>query len=319
MVEEISSYDDLSSIAAEWWELWNRIHGTVFQSPGWLLPWWRHMFGGGAMWTVAVREHDRLVGLAPLFIYGDGCVAFIGTGVSDYLGFLAEDEHAARKIWAAIEASQDRWRVCDLQEIQAGSPTLVWSNLPTQRCRSSVCPILSLPSSIAEWESKLSPRFRHHLRNSRNRLGDLGACFESGCGPDFVEALISCHTARWRSKGESGVLADPRVQAFFRDACAALESKDLVRFHALRRQGQLVATMCIFCAHGRHAYYLGGFEESLSRYSPGSALIHFAIERAIGERATEFDFLRQGESYKYEWGAIDRFTERLLVTSPASR
>jgi len=76
------------------------------------------------------------------------------------------------------------------------------------------------------------------------------------------------------------------------------------------------AVMCVFTARGRAHYYLGGFDESLERLSPGTALTGYAIESAIADGVLEFDFLRRGEPYKYRWGAVDRPNFRLLIHKP---
>jgi hypothetical protein len=60
---------DLGGLAAlrpEWRALWRRCPAaTPFQSPAWLLPWWRHL-GGGELLAIAVRDGERLVGDGPL-------------------------------------------------------------------------------------------------------------------------------------------------------------------------------------------------------------------------------------------------------------
>jgi len=89
VIQEISSFAELCALKQEWADLWVRSPGaTPFQSPEWLLPWWTHLFGGGEMWTIAVRENavrenavrenGRLIGLAPMFMYGGRRVALIG-------------------------------------------------------------------------------------------------------------------------------------------------------------------------------------------------------------------------------------------------
>ena len=68
-IEHIDSDDGLAALLPGWTALWHRIPGaTPFQSPGWLIPWWRHI-GEGQLWTLACRSEGRLVGLAPLYIY----------------------------------------------------------------------------------------------------------------------------------------------------------------------------------------------------------------------------------------------------------
>ena len=55
----------------------------------------------------------------------------------------------------------------------------------------------------------------------------------------------------------------------------------------------------------RAYYYIGGFDPSRARLSPGTIMIGHAIEEAIGAGARTFDFLRGREAYKYAWGAVD--------------
>jgi CelD/BcsL family acetyltransferase involved in cellulose biosynthesis len=86
-----------------------------------------------------------------------------------------------------------------------------------------------------------------------------------------------------------------------------------MRLHGLRVQGRLVGVIYLFLARRRAFSYLGGFDDSLERHSPGTALIGYAIEQAIREGAVEFDFLRKREEYKYRWGAVDRANSRLLI------
>lgn len=322
VIREVSAYEDLCAIAPQWSDLWDRTESaTPFQSPEWLLPWWRRLFMGGEMWTLTAWDGARLTGLAPMFIHGGlgepRQVSLIGSGVSDYLGFLSEDAEAARQLWSAIAAAPC-WDLCDFQEIRGDSQMLEdpLAMLNVQPAVSSICPVLRLPSTMAELESSLSPKFRHHLRNSRNRLAQLGAVCEASspaqdCG--YVEALFRLHAARWEPRGEPGMLATPKVQCFFREALAGFRRRGWLRLHGLRFRGELKAVVCNFCTRGRTLYYLGGFDPELSRYSPGSVLIAHAIDGAIGERSVEFDFLRQREQYKYAWGAEDRINSRLLV------
>jgi CelD/BcsL family acetyltransferase involved in cellulose biosynthesis len=315
VIQEVLRFDDLCAIREEWSELWDRAMGaTVFQSPEWLLPWWRHLFKGGEMWTIGVRRNGCLVGLAPMFLYGNRTAAFAGSGVSDYLGFLVSDAEAAHEIWTGIAASR-RWDVCEFQDIWFQNPAIRdgADGLKFESRPRTVCPVTILSR---DFESRLSSKFRHNLRNARNRLSTVGASFETAAAEqdsEFLDALVQLHAARWEARGEAGVLSTGAQRLFLRDACCAFRQRGWLRLHGLRLRGELKAVVCIFCALGRSAYYLGGFDPHLARYSPGSALISFAINQAAAERCTEFDFLRQGELYKYHWGATDRVNLRLTV------
>jgi CelD/BcsL family acetyltransferase involved in cellulose biosynthesis len=60
---------------------------TPFQSPDWLIPWWRHL-GSGELRAVALYCGNKLTGLLPLYSETGGngsLLRFLGTGISDYL------------------------------------------------------------------------------------------------------------------------------------------------------------------------------------------------------------------------------------------
>ena len=99
-----------------------------------------------------------------------------------------------------------------------------------------------------------------------------------------------------------------------------LAGSGLLLLDALRFDGRVVAAIYGFRAHGTSSYYLGGFDPSLRKLSPGVALIGWTIEQELRAGAVAFDFLRGGESYKYAWGASDRPTfRRLLLRTSTQR
>ena len=66
--EILPDADAFAALAPAWWELWRRAPGaTPFQSPAWLIPWWRR-FAPGELFTIAAYRCGQLIGLAPLYI-----------------------------------------------------------------------------------------------------------------------------------------------------------------------------------------------------------------------------------------------------------
>ena len=57
-------------------------------------------------------------------------------------------------------------------------------------------------------------------------------------------------------------------------------------------------------------YYLSGYDPELDKLSPGTLIIAHAVECAVREGATTFDFLRGAEEYKTSWGAKPRMNRR---------
>lgn len=131
--------------------------------------------------------------------------------------------------------------------------------------------------------------------------------FEAVNAKNFSElfrGLIQLHRLRWNARGQAGTL-DPAWR-FHTEAAARLFARELLRLYAWRVNGRLIAVLYGFLC-GRHFYfYASGFDPEFEHLSPGSVLIAHAMEEAIREGATEFDFLRGAEAYKYRWGAHDR-------------
>jgi CelD/BcsL family acetyltransferase involved in cellulose biosynthesis len=80
-----------------------------------------------------------------------------------------------------------------------------------------------------------------------------------------------------------------------------------LRLNRLKIGERVAAVYYGFFRNGRAYAYLGGFDSDMPRLSPGVQVLHHAIVEAIREGAREFHFLRGAESYKYAWGATDRW------------
>ncbi|HEV7254287.1 MAG TPA: GNAT family N-acetyltransferase [Mesorhizobium sp.] len=309
----------LAAIEEEWWALWRRCPAaTPFQSPAWLIPWWRH-FTPGRLATVAVRREGRLVGLAPFYLEADtGRLMPVGISLSDFLDVLIEPgddgEVAAAMVRAALDFSWSAWSFEELPPEAAA-----WRLPCPQSCREttdeqSLCPVLALESD-GDWGGAVPAKRLAGLRHERARAARLGAVeiVKAGAEPNaFLDELFGLHAARWQGRGEAGVLADARVQGFHRETLPLLAAQGLARCTLLRIDGEAAAAH-YGLADGRRAFfYIGGFDPRFAAGSPGSLLIGHAIAEAKREGLAEFHFLRGQEPYKYAWGAQDRPNGRRL-------
>jgi hypothetical protein len=122
----------LEELEEDWRELWSLLpDATPFQSPDWLLPWWKH-YGEGQLFSLAFWDGARLVGLAPLQIFESAAdptrrLFLLGTGNSDYLDALfhpAWRRACCNALMAEIAKRSDCWDVCSFQRLRPGSPFL---------------------------------------------------------------------------------------------------------------------------------------------------------------------------------------------------
>lgn len=321
-VEETTTAAALEALRTEWSDLWQRCpRATPFQSPEWLLPWWRH-FGQGELLALALRCQERLIGLAPLFVHtGDRSrrLLLIGTGNSDYLDLLISGDEAAAMaaIFAHLAARRDRWDVCDFQQLRPGSPLLeapAPAGWREEKSAQEPCPALSLPARAEELSRSIPENLFKKIERYRRRAARMGSLSLDSARPEnweeLFEALVRLHSARWSGRRLPGVLCDETVVNFHREALPGLLSLGVPRLYALRIDGRVVAALYSFIHRSRVYAYLAGFDPEFGRLSAGTLLLACAIEEAVRAGASEFDFLRGRESYKYAWGGKDRPTYR---------
>lgn len=299
MIEVVDTDRGLMALAADWQAAWARCpEATPFQSPHWLLPWWR-VFGTGMPRVALERRGDAIMGILPLYVLpGERKALPIGAGTTDYLDGLGDATHLLPAVVKRLAGDA----VDQIELIEAppwsrslGLPGVAWSP-------SSPCPVLTLPD--------IPSGIRRKLRMNRNRADRAGGWAVEAATADTLEqsldTLIRLHQDRWTAQGEPGVLADPAVLAFWRDAAPGLLAAGLMRLHVLRVGGVVAAAIMALLSPGRIYFYLSGYDTAQSFVSPGTLLLGAMLEQAVAEERTEAHFLRGQESYKYAWGAVDR-------------
>lgn len=321
VIRDQGAFDDLES---HWWPLWSQsTSATPFQSPAWLLPWWR-TFSPGDLSAIAVWRGKDLVGLAPLYLepHASGWKLLpVGISLSDYLDILCtpgqEAAVSAAIAEAALSLEWSQWILPDLP-VRAASLSLALPQVKESGCaHHAACPVLP-PAGNETLVSLIPARRRRQLRRAQRAAQRRGRVAIARCEADpetFVDQLVRLHDARWAGRG-GGVLVASAIE-FHRNALPRLAANGLARCWLIEIGEAVVGAYYGFHHRDRAYAYLGGFDPAYAEESPGAILIGKAIVEAAREGAREFDFLRGRESYKYGWGAVDRWTAQRVWTRGA--
>ncbi|RWN00839.1 MAG: GNAT family N-acetyltransferase [Mesorhizobium sp.] len=321
----IRDQDALDDLEQHWWSLWSQCgSATPFQSPAWLLPWWR-TFAPGDLSAIAVWNGNDLVGLAPLYLerHASGLRLLpIGISLSDYLDILCAPkfEEAVGILIAETVLSLEwsQWILPDLSS-EAASLELLLPDIDESRSTGhAACPVLALAGDET-LAGCVPARRRRQLRRAlraAQRRGRVTINRAEAAPEIFLGQLIRLHDARWAGQG-GGVLTQSAIE-FHRNALPRLAASHLARCWLMEIDGAVVGAYYGFHHHDRAYAYLGGFDPAYASESPGAILIGKAIAEAVQDGAREFDFLRGRESYKYSWGAKDRWTIQRVWTRSAS-
>jgi CelD/BcsL family acetyltransferase involved in cellulose biosynthesis len=321
--EIVSDPEALEASRQRWWELWRRCPSpTPFQTPSWLIAWWR-CFAPGELATIAVRRGSRLVGLAPFYMEhapeGDRLLP-LGISLSDYLDVLIEpDGHESIAAVMTEAGSSLPWQTWEFEELRPDAQALQLHCPEALFCRrvdQSVCPVIELRGGL-DLSGCVPARRRRQLRRaqaSANRLGPATITAAQSRPSYFLDHLFRLHAACWKMRGKTGVLDDAAVRRFHREVLPTLVAHGLARCYLIEIGGVVAGAYYGFLDRGRAYAYLGGFDPEFAEHSPGSILIGHAIAEAIREGASEFHFLRGRETYKHSWGAVDRLNRKHMFS-----
>lgn len=323
--EVLRDEEQLRALEPEWKALWEQDPcATPFQSPEWLLPWWRQF--GGELRTVTIRRGERLVGLLPFYIYRDWrsgmrqCL-LIGVGTTDYLdGVFAPEcsveavRRAMRRLcsepeWDAITASQLRPESKLYQALQASTTGADDNSMAfeSESCgRVPAVAIAGLPAKIRQ-----NVRYYNKRASAQGELR-LTLADESNY-LDCFDALQRMHAERWIARGEWGVFADRRIVAWHHEAMPLLLEAGMLRMHCLWLDREPIGTIYAVVdpaglpngspnrAERKEYFYLMAHSTRHAALSPGTLVCALAIEQAAGEGVRTVDMLRGNERYKDFW------------------
>src|SRR5258707_33767 len=296
-------------LGAEWNSLLpHNATNEIFLTWEWQSTWWQ-IYKPGDLWVVAARdESNRLVGLAPWFIYQpERVVRTIGcVEVTDYLDVLvlpeARDEFysAITDFLARHSGEFSRVSLCN---IPAGTPTLdvlprvlMENGFTVEVKHEDVCPYIPLPGDFEGYLQQLDKKQRHEIRRKLRRAEEPSEAGEKiewyivgpeHNLPDEMEKFMALMAASHPNKAQ--FLEDSQNKAFFRAITPRLAACGWLMLSFLTVNGQPAAAYLNFDYNNRILVYNSGLlSTEFAHLSPGIVLLTYIIQYAIAQGRTVF-------------------------------
>lgn len=341
-VSVVGNENGLENLHEGWDDLIERCpDATIFQSWEWALAWHRHMGKGKDLKVLCVRDEEKLVGIAPFEVHRYSVVPFrylrlIGTGMSDYLGFLL-DGSVAEKAFTAIldwlEENKSSWDMLDLQQISEESPMIRTNAGPNadddwliQRSEQDSCHFIKIPDSWDKVLARVGKKTRFNLRYYGRLLSKDFNSVEYCTFPpapqlysasmplsEWMQAFFQLHQSRWEMIGEPAVASDAERKDFLLEVAHRLADRGQLFMVGLKLNGQLAAVNIGFAMKNRAYYYLGGFNPEYNKYSLGTVLLEHYIKQAQELGLKEFNLLSGNDTFKERWEAQSRRYYHLII------
>jgi CelD/BcsL family acetyltransferase involved in cellulose biosynthesis len=315
---------------------WERLYAAdplrqVFVSWAWLDAYLSTLAPG---WTIAVlRDGDELVAALPLQVRSVPSrafpvareLAFLGDPVADYNGMLCRPGREADAVSAFAATIRtmgwDRAVFRDLSDprldpllalLQSAGGTLAQTG--ETRCLRA-----TLPASWDEYKKSLGRTTRGKTERALRRLQEAVPAFRlsSPCDADVdahVEAMVCVNHSRWGGNIRS---ARARFGRLFRGAY----DRGCLRLHIAWDGERPIAGVASFTDPVGETYnlYQLGYDDAYAKFSPGKAVLGYAIRDAIEGGYRVFDFLRGDEEYKASYAGDVAITRHFLLERPVLR
>lgn len=342
-VRRISTTTELGTLA----ETWGALHqnseqrNNIFLTYEWLETWWRTIGEPQKLqlFLLVIEEAEgNIVGIAPLVRQKQRWlptmpirkIIFMGSDVSDYLGFIScpGREHAvAETVAFYLQEHRQDWDLLELTSLPESSTLLValfggFSHNYLVREEPYVTSLyVRLEGTWNEYLQLRRPKFRKNFRRDRrlfeNRLnGRFVICERNEQVSRALEHLFLLNSERQKSKGTTSNLANARRQSFHQEIARLFLVCGWLNCTYLEVENEIAAVIYNYRYGQSGLFYNIGFDPKWSSYSPGKLLLGHSIEKAFLEGVEEFDLLQGDYSYKYDWSTHSRQVHRMLVLQP---
>jgi CelD/BcsL family acetyltransferase involved in cellulose biosynthesis len=313
-------------------------------SPAWVLAWWRHVAPERAVpRTVAVRDGDALVGVAPFYVApGGGRLDYRLPGI-EIAGRLAplavpgrEWEIAEAVAHALAQATprpdavrfegvplEGHW----LPALREGWPGALRPPLRLTQVGGNPL-ILLREDSFEAWLAARSANFRGQMRRLRRRFAEAGGVSRLATHATLAKdaaALTRLHASRWGGRGHSNLVdLGERFSAFVVELGEALLGEGRFALRVLELDGEPICAQLFVGAGGTFLFVNGGWDERQAALRPSLVCLLDAVEDVFARGARRFDLGVGAQSYKLRfadgnaplaWGVLMAPGARLPLTA----
>jgi CelD/BcsL family acetyltransferase involved in cellulose biosynthesis len=317
----VSVTTDLDSLACEWEELAERVDGSPFLRPGWILPWLR-AFGTGTPEAITVRRGDELVAVLPMQ-RKRGRLTSAANWHSPVFGPLVADEEARDTL---LEGLFDGGRPSVELSLLHGETDLAAQIESSAREAGrlvmerpiTACPVVDLAGCFEDYERRLSRNRRKSLRRGRRALEEQGhVTFEVHEGREGLDSeledIFRVEGCGWKGKRGSAIASQCATTAFYTDVAHWAASRGWLRLSSLRLDGRTIA--CDYSIEFQGSWYSlkSGYDEDYRSLGPGALLLREQLRHCFETGASCFELLGTEDAFKLSW--TDRSCERMRVHS----
>jgi len=305
--------ESFASLSSYWTDSRHNLNwGSIFVLPSWLQVWWQAFGSGAELYLRAVRQREKIIGIAPLLVK-EKTASIVGSAdVCDYLDFVVAPR-MERDFFSVLldDLRRESINQLDLRPLRPDSTVLTdLVDIAKERKYEVLCHEegvsveLGLPSTWDEYLATLTKKQRHEVRRKLRRLWEIDnvdyRCLKvSQEVGDFMNTFLKLFLL---SREEKANFMTTQMESFFRSLAEAMAEVGLLRFGILELDALPVAMIMGFDYNDTMYLYNSAYDPEYSYLSVGLLSKVLCIKESIQRGRKKWDFLKGGEPYKYHIG-----------------
>jgi hypothetical protein len=313
--EFLTRTSELEALRPDWQALAARVpDASPYQSPAWLLPWWRHR-GNGRLRTVALRRDDRLAAVLPLWRDDAGVLRFVGDGdcdVQDALVAPEEREDASRLLLRCLGRLPDGFSGLLLDRLPPRSPLLAAD--PPTGCGLRIAD--DGGTALVPLADGLPDDVRMRIDALRRRAEREKGMRVEPAGHDSRDRILSIAQEMAQ---RVGCCPDGVAAALHREVAAGFQALSRLRLHLLWIDHRPSAVFYGFAGGREQTAHLVVADQAAAAYAPALLVAAHAAEAARAEGAAALRLRDGGAPPPEDLGGRRETTMRLeIVAAPTA-
>ena len=284
----------------------------LFVLPAWLKVWWSVFSNESTPYISAVRDKDRLIGIAPLLVKGEEARFMGDPDVCDYQDFIVAPGRGREFFEKLLDhLRQQGIGRLDLNMVRADSRVLteLVAVAKSLKCEVSCIPEdvtleLDLPASWDKFLAELTGKQRHEVRRKLRRLNDAGE-INYRVVEDFEQVTDEMETFLalfGLSRSDKAAFMTNQMRYYFRLLAESMAKANLLKLSFLEVDGTPAAAVMCFDYNSTIYLYNNGYDGRFSSLSVGLLSKVLTIKESIRRGKKKYDFLKGTEEYKYRLG-----------------
>lgn len=334
-IETIRSAEAWAALFTSWNELLQESHNNVpFLTYEFQRAWWQYL--GGGEWKqaelnilVGRGEDGALNGIAPLFRTqqnGKTLLQFIGSHeIADFLDLITRPADLAMFAQAVLEylaadATWDEIVLYNLLDSSVTSTSLgeaaasIGLKFALETLQPS--PYIKLPTSFEDYMASLDSKQAHELRR-KQRKAERSAeqlTIETIQRGEDLDAALQDFLGLMGQEADKNRFLSAAMRAQLDAIARAAFAAGWLQLFFLKAGSQRIAGYMNFDYQNRIWGYNAGFNNDYASLSPGWLVMGEMIKWCIENGREAFDFMRGDEEYKYRFGGVNRFVQKVTIS-----